>query len=148
MGRLTEQLDIHRSIGLDTPVFIYHLEANPNYLSLTQEILGGVEQGRWNAVTSVITLMELTVRPWKLGREDVARKYEALLVHFPHLVLVDIDREVARWAARLRAEYGIRPVDALQAASCLVTGVKCLVTNDRRLGRLEEVMEVVVLEGG
>jgi hypothetical protein len=28
-----------RAIGLDTSVFIYHLEAHPRYLPLTQEVL-------------------------------------------------------------------------------------------------------------
>ena len=36
--------------------------------------------------------MELTVRPWQVGRPAVAREYEALLVHFPHLTLADVYR--------------------------------------------------------
>ena len=66
MERLTRALDTHTRIGLDTPVFIYHLEHHPRYSLVTQELLSGVESGQWEAVTSTITLMELTVRPWRL----------------------------------------------------------------------------------
>ena len=47
--------------------------------------------------------MELTVRPWQLEGPAAARVYEALWTHFPHLVLVDVTRDVARRAAQLRA---------------------------------------------
>jgi len=36
----------HFAIGLDTSVFIYHLEAHPDYQPLTQELLAGVENGQ------------------------------------------------------------------------------------------------------
>jgi predicted nucleic acid-binding protein len=90
--------------------------------------------------------MELTVRPWQVGRPAVAREYEALLVHFPNLTVADVTRDVARRAAQLRARYRVRPADALQAATALVHGATALVTNDRRLVRLEPVLDVIVLE--
>jgi len=82
MGQLGERVTAHAVIGLDTSIFIYHLQAHPDYQPLTQELLTGVETGRWTAVTSTVTIMELTVRPWQLNRPAVARTYEALLVHF------------------------------------------------------------------
>ncbi len=97
-------------------------------------------------VTSTITLMEITVRPLSLGRQDVARKYEALLVSFPNLEIVDLDREVIRQAARLRAEYRIRPPDALQIGASLIHGVAAFITNDRLLERLQNKLEVIILD--
>ena len=120
MDRFRERLAQHRVIGLDTSIFIYHLEAHPRYQPLTQELLTGIQAGQQTAVTSTITVMELTVRPWQVGRPAVARQYEALLVHFPNLILGDVTRDVARRAAQLRAHYGIRPVDALQVATTLL----------------------------
>ena len=61
MGRLGRELTGHAILGLDTSVFIYHLEAHPTYLPLTKELLTGVQEGRWQAITSTITVMELTV---------------------------------------------------------------------------------------
>lgn len=146
MGRLSEKLAPFPVVGLDTSIFIYHLEAHPTYLPLTKELLTGVEDGQWKAVTSTITLMELTVRSWQTGRQDIARKYETLLYNFPNLSLFDIDRDVARRAAQLRAKFHIRPADALQVATCLVHGVNLFITNDPQLVRLHPILNIIILD--
>jgi predicted nucleic acid-binding protein len=146
MGTLQEALTGHTRLALDTAVWIYHLERHPRYLPATQELLSGVESGRWTACTSVITLMELTVRPWQLRQPDIAHQYEQLLAGFPNLVLADVTRQVARQAAQLRAAYRLRPADAIQAATALTCGATLLVTNDRALGRLAPVLAVLVVE--
>jgi len=146
MEHLRERLAGHAVIGLDTSIFIYHLEAHPRYQPLTQELLAGVQAGRQVAITSMITVMELTVRPWQLGRPAVAREYEALLVHFPNLTLADVTRDVARRAAQLRAHHRFRPADALQAATALVHRATAFVTNDRRLAQLAALMDIIVLD--
>jgi predicted nucleic acid-binding protein len=146
MERLRERLGGHAIIGLDTCIFIYHLEIHPRYQMLTQELLAGVQAGRQTAITSTVTVMELTVRPWQVGRPAVAREYEALLVHFPHLTLADVTRDVARRAAQLRARYRLRPADALQVATALVHGATAFVTNDRQLTRLAPVLDIITLD--
>jgi predicted nucleic acid-binding protein len=144
--RFRRRLAEHTIIGLDTSIFIYHLEAHPRYRSLTQELLAGVQSGRQTAITSVVTVMELTVRPWQLGQAAVAREYETLLLHFPHLVLADVTRDVARRAAQLRARYNVRAADALQAATAMLNGATAFVSNDRKLARLTRELEIVLLE--
>ena len=143
---IVERLTAHTTVGLDTSVFIYQLEAHPDYLPLTQALFTDVEAGRWAAITSTITLMELTVRPWQLDRPAVARKYETLLVHFPHLTILDVTRDVARRAAQLRAEYRLRPADALQIGTALVHGATAFVSNDRALLRVAPTLDIVILE--
>jgi predicted nucleic acid-binding protein len=146
MDEFSKRLAKAKVIGLDTPVFIYFLEKNPRYTPLTQIAIKGIEEGKWQGVTSTITLMEITVRPWQLGREAVAREYEAILVHFPNLSIVDVDRTVARAAAQLRAKYNIPPPDALQVSGCVAFGAKAFLTNDRRLSRLQELLDIIVLD--
>ena len=146
MGTITDRLAPHRSIGLDTSIFIYHLEANPKFLSITQEILSGIEAGTWIAVASTIALMELTVHPWKQGRSDVAQQYEAILVNFPHLSLINVDRDVARRAAQLRANYNIRPADAIHVATAMVNGATAFVSNDHKFQRLGNIIDIVILD--
>lgn len=146
MAGLTDALSGHARLGLDTAVFVYHLEQNPRYFPLTHALLAGVEAGRWTACTSVVTLMELTVRPWQLDQPEAATRYEAALAHFPNLSLVDVTREVARQAAQLRATFRLRPADALQAATALVSGATTWITNDRDLARLSPLLDVLLLE--
>ena len=146
MGRLSERLGSISVVGLDTAIFIYHFERHPRYFPLTHELFSGIEAGVRKGVTSTITLMEIIVKPLALGRQDIARKYEALLVNFPNLDIVDLDRNVIRQAARLRAEYRIRPPDALQASVSLLYGAEVFVTNDGLLKRLQDKLEVLVLD--
>lgn len=143
---LQQRLGSHRLIGLDTSIFIYHFEANPQYLPLTQEILHHVEAGQCGGVVSTVTLMELTVHPWRINRADIARQYEVLLVNFPNLQVVDVSREIARQAAQLRATYNVRPADAIQVATAMVSQGTVWVSNDKKLKRLETEIEVIILE--
>jgi predicted nucleic acid-binding protein len=144
MGRLTALLRDHERMGLDTSIFIYHLERHPRYFPLTQELLSGVEAGKWTAVVSTVALMELTVRPWQLERPDVARAYEDALTQFPHLTLADVTRDVARRAAQLRAQHSLRPADALHIATALAHDATAFVTNDRDFARLD-IPHIVLL---
>jgi predicted nucleic acid-binding protein len=146
MGGLSERLGSISVVGLDTAIFIYHFERHPRYFPLTQELFSGIEVGIRKGVTSTITLMEIIVKPLALGQQDVARKYEALLVNFPNLDIVDLDRDVIRQAARLRAEYRIRPPDALQAGASLLYGADVFITNDGLLRRLHDKLEVIILD--
>ena len=146
MDELSKRLAKAKVIGLDTPIFIYFLENNERYGELARITINGIEKGKWEGVTSTITLMEITVRPWQLGRESAAREYEAILVHFPNLSIVDVDRNVARAAAQLRAKYNVSPPDALQVAASLSYGAKAFLTNDKRLSRLQELIDILVLD--
>lgn len=143
---LNARLAGHNLVGLDTPLFIYHFEAHPRYLPLTTLVLSGVATGERQGITSTITLMEIAVRPHQLGRPGVARHYEALLYHFPNLLLAHVDRAVVRQAAQLRAHYRVRPADALQVAAVLVHGATTFLTNDRRLVRLQPLLDVILLD--
>jgi len=146
MDELSKRLAKAKVIGLDTPIFIYFLENNERYGELARITINGIEKGKWEGITSTITLMEITVRPWQLGRDAAAREYEAVLVHFPNLSVVDVDRDVARAAAQLRARYNVSPPDALQVAASLNFGAKAFLTNDKRLSKLDEVIEILVLD--
>jgi predicted nucleic acid-binding protein len=143
---LRQQLARHPLIGLDTSIFIYHLEANQPYLPMTQQILQSVELGQCRGVVSTATLMELTVHPWRINRPDIAKQYEVLLSNFPNLSLVEVNREIARRAAQLRAIYNVRAADALQVATAIVSKATVWVSNDQKLKRLGPEIEVVILE--
>ena len=146
MDEFSKRLAKAKVIGLDTSVFVYFLKDNKNYAPLAQVTLKGIENGKWQGVTSTITLMEITVRPWQLENESAAREYEAVLVHFPNLTIVDVDRDVARTAAQLRAKYKVSPPDALQVAASVSFGANAFLTNDKRLAKLEDVIDIIVMD--
>jgi len=89
-----------------------------------------VATGRNSASLSMVTVEEILVRPFRSGAAAVARA-EGFLRHFGDMRLIDVDYDVAREAARIRSEAGLRTPDALILASAVVAGVDMLVTNDR-----------------
>lgn len=118
-------------VGLDTMVFIYHLEDHPRYAPLTTALFSRVESGALRAVTAVVTLIELLVKPLRDGRPQVAAEYEALLCSFPNLQILPVDSGLARVTADLRAQRGLKVPDALQLAAARSAGAEAWVTNDR-----------------
>lgn len=146
MAGIEQDLPNHAVIGLDSSIFIYHFEANPRYLPLTTTLLNRIRGGHHHAIISTVALMELTVHPWRIGKTEIAQHYELLLIHFPNLHLADVKSDVARRAAQLRANYGLHPADALQTATALVNNASAFITNDKRLIRLNSLLEVIFLD--
>lgn len=136
---IVDALRSTRRIGIDTPVVIYHIEQTSPRSAAASAILRVVADGHVQGVTSIVTLLEVTIQPLRLGRPEVADAYEALLGAIPNLLIADVDAEVARIAAELRAAYHLRTPDALQIAASLTHGAETFITNDRRLRRVTEI---------
>ena len=66
-------------------MFIYHLEGNPKYVPLTDCVFSWLDAKPSSAVTSVITMTELLVKPYRESDEESAAKYYALLSTYPGL---------------------------------------------------------------
>ena len=78
MGRIEADLSRYSLVAIDTPVFIYHFEKNQIYFNLTKEIFSKLDDDQLDfaAVTSVITLLEISVKPIKEKRaHQVIFKY-------------------------------------------------------------------------
>ena len=144
MANLATILRRHERIGLDTSVFIYHIEARAQFAEPARVAMDELASGAFVGVTSVLTLMEIAVKPLQLGRPDVAEEYEVLLANYPNLAVATIDRPTARRAAELRARHRLRPADALQVGACLEQRATAFLTNDRDLRRVIEI-EVLLL---
>ena len=129
----------HERIGVDTPIFIYHIEGTTHLAGLAGVALDELAGGAFTGVTSVLALMEIAVKPLHMRRPDVAEEYEVLLANDPNLVIAALDRPAARRAAELRAEYRLRPADALQVAACLEQGATAFLSNDRELRRITDL---------
>jgi len=135
----------HKRIALDTSVFIYQLEENPNYVEVTQEVFSWLEQPSHTAVTSTVTMTELLTQPYRQGNEATVNMYYGLLSQFPNLEWIAPNLSIADLAARLRAIHNLRTPDALQTATALRLGASALLTNDAGLSRVSEI-EIGVLE--
>ena len=134
----------HKRVLIDTSVWIYHFEQHPQFGAPAGKIIESLEAGKFHGVASELTLLELTVRPLQLGRQDVADDYEVLLDYFPNLELQPISREILLEAAGLRARQRLRTADAIQIATGMRTGATLAVTNDEAWRSLAFIDTVIL----
>lgn len=132
-------------IGIDTMVFIYHLEDHPDFSTITERLFDAVEKGKFHAITSLITLLEILGKPKKEGLTKVVSDYRDLLLTFQNLKFIPVDLRVTDLASTLRAKYSIRTPDAIQIATAIVEGAAAFITNDDQLKKVNEI-EIVLLE--
>ncbi len=132
----------HQRVLLDTCVWIYHFEQNATFGAAANYVIEQLEAGKFQAVASELTLLELIVKPLQMGRQDAADDYETLLSFFPNLTLEPISREILLEAAALRARYGVRTPDAIQLATAIKTGATLAITND---GRWQQIAGIETL---
>jgi predicted nucleic acid-binding protein len=120
-------------VGVDTAIFIYFIEEDERYLPTIAPLFNAVDAGKFDLVTSSLTLLEVLIVPYRAGNVELAQRYEAVLTRSRGVRLVDLSRDQLRLAAQLRAATGAATPDALQLSASLATGCSAFVTNDRRL---------------
>ncbi|MCX6580280.1 MAG: PIN domain-containing protein [Candidatus Aminicenantes bacterium] len=126
-------------IGVDTSVFIYFIEGNPRYSKFTNEFFLKNQQGKFSIITSVITLLEVLVQPYKNSRADLIKEYKAIFEESPGIDLVDLNPEICEISAKLRADYRVRTPDSIEIGTALYGGADFFLTNDIRLEVIKEI---------
>jgi predicted nucleic acid-binding protein len=121
------------AVGVDTAVFIYFIEEQPQFLPLIEPLFEAADEGSVELITSTLTLLEVLVVPSRAGNRLLAERYEALLTRSRGVRLVEVTRDQLRAAAQLRSVSGVKTPDALQIVAALTAGCTTFVTNDRRL---------------
>jgi predicted nucleic acid-binding protein len=123
-------------VAVDTAIFIYFIEEHPQYLPLIKPLFQECDQGKRTLVTSVVTLLEVLVVPYRAGNRTLAERYEGLLTRSRGVQMVELSRDQLRAAAQLRARTGVKTPDALQLVAAIGAGCATFLTNDRRLPSL------------
>lgn len=145
MGKL-EPLIKGRVVAFDTAPLIYYIEENLNYLPLVEELFESIDAGSAQGFTSVLTLLEVLVKPMREGREDIADQYREVLTASANIGLYPIGEAVCETAADLRSKYPwLRTPDAIQIATAISHHASTIVTNDDRWKRIAEI-DVMVLD--
>lgn len=142
-----EELNLKgKIIGLDTMVFIYHFEENKIYSPLTFSIFESLEKGNFNAITSILTLLEILVKPKRESNLILTERYKILLETFPNLQVKALDENIADVASSLRANYNINTPDAIQVATSLEAQADVFITNDSSLKKITEIKVLLLSE--
>jgi predicted nucleic acid-binding protein len=108
-------------IAIDSNIFIYWLERNPEFYKASTNIIMQVYSGDKIASCSTLVLTEV--------HSGVSQAIEAVS-GLPNLQLVPVNEGVAESAGSLRYKYGLKTVDAIHVASAIYSGASTLITND------------------
>ena len=132
-------------ICIDTASIIYFIERHPKYRNIIRPLFAEIAAGNIEAITSTITLLEVLVRPLKIGDESLAMKYLDILLSSQGMTTFEIFHEASEMASRLRAKYSIRTPDAIQIAVGILYHATKFLTNDPALKKVSEI-EVLLLD--
>jgi len=133
-------------VGLDTMVFIYHFEENQEYSPLTFSIFENLEKGNFKGITSILTLLEILVKPKKENNLLLTERYKLLFETFPNLQVKTLNENIADIASSLRANYNINTPDAIQIATSLEVKADIFITNDATLKKISEIKVLLLSE--
>lgn len=131
-------------IGLDTTPLIYFTEENPTYIEVVDPFFKAVGNGELIVITSVVTLLEVLVRPIRDGNSGLAQRYRDFLLNSNNVTTRLLSRKIAEEAARLRAFHKIRTPDSIQMATAIFGGASFFLTNDVRLPSLPNLKTLVL----
>ena len=132
-------------VALDTAPLIYFIEDHPKYADAVGPFFNSLASGDFQAITSVITLLEVLVHPLRNNNPTLAAQYREILLHTDGLSIDSLDQDIAEEAARLRAIHGIRTPDAIQLATATKGSASFILTNDSNLPAISG-MQVLVLD--
>jgi predicted nucleic acid-binding protein len=141
--RLRGQLRLYKRAAIDTSIFIYQLEPNPRYVALSNEVFSWLEIPGNSGVTSSLTLTELLVPAYRDRDARRLKRYQGLLTTFLNLEWVPPALEITDWAAKLRAQYGLKTPDAIQAATAVYSKMGLFLTNDPAFRQVKEINAIL-----
>ena len=126
-------------IGLDSALWIYLFEDNPDFGDDAERIFRLIKEGQLQAVMSVIGLLEILTGPKQRHELALAARYREQISRFPHFQLVGVTEPVIEIASDLRASYRLYTPDAIHIATAIAASADIFVTNDHALRKVKEI---------
>ncbi|MCF6188583.1 MAG: PIN domain-containing protein [Desulfobulbaceae bacterium] len=140
------ELQSDHILFLDTSPFIYFFERHPDYFPFMERFFDQVYSTSAQVITSMITYIELTTQPARIGEHQLVLKYRNYLAHSENISLFPLDLNIADQAVTLRAQYGFKTPDAIQLGTAIACGADYIVTNDREWKRFNAIPVILVEE--
>ncbi len=135
-------------VYVDANLFIYAaIEEHGDEKSIQcKEILTKIAGEKIPAVTSILTWDELVWTCRKNLTVALAVEIGNSFLGMPNLNLLSANRPVAEKASALMAEYGLKPRDAIHAATAILSGEREIITDDADFDKVKELRRVSLAE--
>jgi len=134
-----------RKVFIDTSIFIHAFEGHPAYLPFSEWVFNNINKKNISPVTSIITLAEVLVQPFRNKDEELVTVYSQIFHQLPKLKLLSPTDKTAMKAAKIRAQYNFELDDSFQLALSVEEKTDVFLAKDKQLKKFKEV-KVLVLE--
>ena len=127
---------------VDTDIFISARNRPERGYAACRKLLDQIDQGRLTAIVSTVTIAEIRAG---MIPEEIPTVWKAMFTHLltsPNYRVESVDAEIAETAGELRASNPLTLPDALVVATGYVRGASFMVTQDRKLGRRQDLLPV------
>ena len=118
-------------IFLDIAPVIYFFEEHPNFYPALKALFDNLYETGAQAITSIITYIELTTHPARLGKSQLVRKYRDYLTNSDNISLFPLDIDIAGYVVDMRTKYQFKTPDAIQLGTAVACGADYIITNDK-----------------
>jgi predicted nucleic acid-binding protein len=120
-------------VYVDTNVFIYFLEGNPQFFPAAEPVLRAISSKDIMGFTGEVAVAETMVGPYRKMDPGLIATTHNFFRSKNFLTIVPHDRAIFDHAARLRAEGRLRFIDAIHVATATSADCKFFVTNDKAI---------------
>ena len=132
----------------DANVFVYaYVEARGNALGdAGRGWLAKARKGKVAVSTSALTWDEVVWAVRKIAGPEASGRASREFIELPNLQLVSADRDIVERAHRLMGDCGLKPRDAVHAASALDLGERDFVSSDSDFDRVPGLKRIPLVD--
>lgn len=114
----------------DSCVFISCIQSDPKRFAVLEAIVEEAKSGKVIVVASTMAVAEIV----KLSDDSAKWKAELAKIHAfldnDFIEIIDVTKEIAKRAAEICGDSGLKPPDAIHVATAIRYGCRCLQTYD------------------
>ena len=120
-------------VYFDSNILVYILEGYDLYRKQIDRLRDAIKQGAFQPFTGEIAIMEVLVAPFKHKNMDAVVAYRSFIEESGAFGLIAATPDIYVKAACFRAEFNLRPPDAIHVASAEAASCRTFLTNDRSI---------------
>lgn len=119
----------------DTMLFVYWIEAHPEFGTRTKQIRSKMLERGDSLCTSTLTVGEILTGFYKRGARELAAEVRDMLQP-PTVQVLPFSVDTAERYAQIRADQRVTPADAIHLATASMAKANLFLTNDAAISKL------------
>ena len=131
-------------IYLDTNLYIYYFENNPEFSKKVEYILTESVSSNIQVIASPLVFTELLAGPIRDKNSKLVKIYSQLPNILTNIIISDFDLSTSITTAHLRATYHLPIPDCIHLATALQSECDQYCTSDKNLKQVKEIKVALV----